>query len=226
MLTGEVMDQNFWLKRWKDAETGFHRGKPHPMLVKHWPRLALAKGCPVFVPLCGKSTDMIWLAERGHPVIGAELSAIAIDGFFDGLNLTASSEHTKKMEVKSAGDYRIFQGDILALTPQDVGDIGAIYDRAALVALPPEMQGDYVDVLTRLLAPGGQVFLVNLTYDQMEMNGPPFSISAATVAQLFSNAFDIECREKNDNALVESQNLKERGLTSLTESLDIMTRRA
>ena len=36
--------------------------------------LGLAKGAAVLVPLCGKSLDLVWLAEQGHAVIGVELA--------------------------------------------------------------------------------------------------------------------------------------------------------
>ncbi len=220
------MDQNFWLKRWEDAETGFHRAKPHPLLAAHWSELNLAKESQVFVPLCGKSSDMIWLAERGHKVVGAELSPIAVDGFFADLDLTPKVENNTGLELKTAGPYRIWQSDVLELTRCDVGEIDSIYDRAALVALPPDMQANYAHLLTHLLSVGGQLFLVSLSYDQNEMKGPPFSISNETIQRLFAKHFEIVHRTTNSDALGESQNLKERGLTALTESLYILTRRA
>ncbi len=68
------MTPDFWLERWQNHEIGFHMPQVQPALGKHWPRLNVAKGATVFVPLCGKSLDMAWLADEGYRVIGAELS--------------------------------------------------------------------------------------------------------------------------------------------------------
>ena len=220
------MEHSFWLKRWQDAETGFHRAEAHPMLKAHWSELSLAKESLVFVPLCGKSSDMIWLAEQGHQVVGADLSSIAIDSFFDGLSLTPRVQTSSGLVLKSAGPFSLWQGDVLELTRRDVGAITAVYDRAALVALPPEMRAHYVNLLTHLMPVGSQLFLVSLHYDPNEMDGPPFSISDETIEQLFAENFEIMCRDRKSDALDESQNLKKRGLTSLTESLYILTRTA
>lgn len=219
------MEHSFWLKRWQDADTGFHRTNAHPYLVDYWPELALAEGSRIFVPLCGKSSDMVWLAEQGHHVIGAELSPIAIDDFFAGLSLSPTVKNTPQFVSKSAGPYCLWQGDALALTRHDIGEIAAVYDRAALVALPSNMRNAYADVLADLLPAGAYLFLINLSYDPSEMDGPPFSISDGDIETLFAQNFEITCRIRNSDALIESQNLKERGLTSLTESLYLLKRR-
>jgi len=219
------MDHSFWLKRWKNADTGFHRADAHPMLKAHWSELKLQKGSQVFVPLCGKSSDMTWLAGQGHEVIGAELSAIAIDTFFDGLNLSPKVQTEGDLTQKSAGPFSLWEGDVLNLTPSHVGTLSAVYDRAALVALPPPMQTQYALLLAQLMPAGSKLFLISLCYDQKEIDGPPFSISTDTIERLFSQHFDIACRTSNSDALDESENLKKRGLSSLTESLYILTRR-
>ena len=38
--------------------------------------------CSVFVPLCGKSLDMVWLLEQGFSVTGCEISELAVQQFF------------------------------------------------------------------------------------------------------------------------------------------------
>jgi len=219
------MEHSFWLKRWQDADTGFHRANVHPMLEAHWAEMKHAKGSLVFVPLCGRSSDMVWLAEQGHNVVGAELSSLAIDSFFDGLNLTPTVQDNTGLTLKTAGPFKLWEGDVLELTRSDVGAIAAVYDRAALVALPPDIQTSYAKLLTQLMPAGSQIFLISLCYDQKEMNGPPFSISEEKIERLFAKHFEITCRTTNSDALDDSQNLKQRGLTTLTESLYILTRR-
>lgn len=196
------------------------------MLKAHWSELELTNGSHVFVPLCGKSSDMIWLAEQGHHVVGAELSSVAIDSFFDGLNLTPNVKYNNGLTLKSADRFSLWESDVLKLTRRDIGKIAAVYDRAALVALPPDMQAQYANLLTHLMPAGSQLFLISLDYDPKEIKGPPFAISDDKITKLFSQHFEITCRTINSAALDESQNLKERGLTALTESLYVLTRRS
>lgn len=220
------MDHAFWIDRWQKADTGFHRANPHRLLTTYWPQMALAPASGVFVPLCGKSSDMTWLAAQGHKVIGSELSPIAVDAFFKDQGLTPQVEPHGALVHKSADAYHLWQGDILQLTPAHVGTIAAVYDRAALVALPTEMQWRYTALLATLMPAGGKLFLISLSYDQGEMDGPPFSMPAETIRSLFADKFDIDHVNTNPEALEESGNLKKRGLSKLTETLQILTRRS
>ena len=70
------MKPEFWLKRWQDRwQIGFHQSEPEPLLTEFFPKAA--PGSKVFVPLCGKSLDMVWLAQQGYQVVGVEPSALA-----------------------------------------------------------------------------------------------------------------------------------------------------
>ena len=77
------MEREFWLERWRSDEIGFHQSEFNARLMHYWPALALPKDTRVFVPLCGKSRDMLWLANAGHRVIGVELAATAVQTFFE-----------------------------------------------------------------------------------------------------------------------------------------------
>ena len=76
------MDTDFWLERWQNNQTGFHQDEINSYLTRYWSGLGLTQGSRVLVPLCGKSLDMLWLAEQGHSVVGIELSRLAIEAFF------------------------------------------------------------------------------------------------------------------------------------------------
>ena len=168
---------------------------------------------------------MVWLAEQGHHVVGSELSPIAIDDFFAGQSLTPNLENHRTLIEKRAGPYQLFQGDIFELTRQTIGDISAVYDRAAIVALPPDIQQRYAELLTALTPPNAYLFVISLSYDQSEIDGPPFSTPEDVVTQLFAANFDVVRIEHNHDALEGSKNLEQRGLTQLTESLYVLKRR-
>ena len=55
-------------------------------------------GCSIFVPLCGKTLDLIWLNEKGHTVMGCELSEVAAKQFFE----------ENKIPYSTSGLYIVF----------------------------------------------------------------------------------------------------------------------
>jgi len=211
-----MVDANFWRERWQNKDIGFHQPVIHDLLQKHWPQLGLAAGSPVFVPLCGKSLDMVWLAEQGHRVIGAELSEIAIDDFYSERGLEPAVRGVGNFTVKSAGAYQLWCGDIFELPREAVTDVAGIYDRAALVAFPADLQERYAAKLTELTPANAPILLVTLDYESERMAGPPFAVPRAQVDRLFSKSYaitELECR----NALDTNPRFRQRGLTALEE---------
>ncbi|OOE41639.1 thiopurine S-methyltransferase [Salinivibrio kushneri] len=176
------MEQEFWHQRWAENQIGFHRDTVHPMLIRHWPSLAPQSDETVLVPLCGKSIDLNWLAEKHQHVIGVELSEIAVRAFFSENLYTpqvyrAPSGHTHYC----FDELELINGDFFTarLSPMPL-----IYDRAALVAMPPAMRAQYVSHIRTLLAPGGRLLLITLFYPQAD-DTPPFSIDASVVEEAF-----------------------------------------
>lgn len=190
------MEHQFWHARWERDEIGFHERQVHAMLDRHWPIVAGTDSGAVLVPLCGKSLDMVWLAQQGHGVVGAELSEIAVRDFFAGEALTPTVSESGALRLFTAGDYRLWCGDFLALTAQHTGRLTLAYDRAALIALPPAMRRDYARSLLDLLAPGARILLITLQYDDAQMKGPPFNVPLDEVASLFASACELEQLEQ------------------------------
>ncbi|WP_298284191.1 thiopurine S-methyltransferase [Acidocella sp.] len=172
------MDPQFWHARWQTNQIGFHQGAPNALLAGHFAALGLTPPGRVFVPLCGKSHDMDWLRAQGFEVVGAELSPLAAAQFFAERGLTPKTTTDGALQTCSAAGVTMFVGDIFELTPATLGPVAAIYDRAALVALPPALRARYSAHLTALAGPVPQ-FIVTFTYDQALIEGPPFSISEA-----------------------------------------------
>lgn len=211
------MEPEFWLKRWQTDEIGFHRDDVHPALEQLWPQVAPEADGRVFVPLCGKSRDMSWLAERGHRITGVELSEKAIDAFFEAEGLKPRERREGTFTVKAAGAYELWCGDLFEMPADAVADAAHVYDRASLVALPPGMRAKYAQHLADMLPPANCGLLISLAYDDSEMNGPPFSVPHTEVAALFSERFAIETLTSRD-VLEGNPNLVQRGLTSLVET--------
>jgi thiopurine S-methyltransferase len=184
------MQHDFWHQKWQKNEIGFHLPEANPLLVSHFHQLNLNQNARVFLPLCGKTLDIAWLLAQGIRVAGAELSQIAIEDLFKNLNLTPTITKTHEHMHYSAANIDMFVGDIFKLTPTLLGHVDAVYDRAALVALPEEMRKAYAVHLMSLTNKAKQL-LICFEYEQSLHAGPPFSISADEVKQHYQHSYEI-----------------------------------
>ena len=204
------MDAEFWHERWQTARIGFHRQQVNGHLAQVWPTLGLAKPSQVLVPLCGKSKDMLWLAELGYEVAGFELSPLAVADFYAEADFTPTHSRVGPYQCWQAESLKIYQGDFFQ-APKLNQQFDAAYDRAALIALPSSMQVQYVELLAQLLKPGATLLLVTVQYAPEQQTAPPFSVSAPAVQSLFAPYFSVELRartsEGQDNPRVTSGEL-------------------
>ncbi|MCW9012896.1 MAG: thiopurine S-methyltransferase [Gammaproteobacteria bacterium] len=212
------MKLDFWKQRWSENQIGFHLNQVNPYLVHHWLDLGIDKGSLVFVPLCGKSLDLVWLARQGHDVLGVECSSLAVESFFSEQKLDFQQAEYKNFKVFNAGNIDILQGDFFDLSKDLMADVNAVYDRASLVALPLDLRKRYVEKLAEVLPVNTHILLVALEYNQQLMQGPPFSVSEQEVAALYESHFEIEKIQQQD-ILSEQERFREKGLDSLIESI-------
>jgi thiopurine S-methyltransferase len=191
------MEHQFWHEKWKRKEIGFHEGQPNSLLVRFFSRLGLTEGQRIFLPLCGKTHDIHWFLERGLRVAGAELNEAAVKELFDDLGLTPQIECLGKLQRYSAESIDIFLGDIFELTSETLGPVDAVYDRAAMVALPESVRFEYTTHL-RELAPGSPILLIVFEYEQSQMAGPPFCITANEVERSFGQTHNMVVLESEE----------------------------
>ena len=186
-----IMQASFWHNKWQENQIGFHLPEANPLLVEHFQALKLKQDSRIFLPLCGKTLDIAWLVAQGNQVAGAELSAIAIEDLFGSLNLTPKVTEKNAITHYSAANIDIFVGNIFDVTPTMLGKVDAVYDRAALVALPDEIRESYAAHLMRLTNNAPQL-LICFEYDQSLHAGPPFSIGANEVKQYYQASYDLK----------------------------------
>jgi thiopurine S-methyltransferase len=179
------MDAAFWQTRWQRGETGFHKAAVNPLLSRWWHQLQVPAEAAVWVPLCGKSLDMLWLRQQGHRVQGVELARSALEAFISDHQLALDWQHNGEFDVAIGEGFELLCGDFFALTPELLKNVGAVYDRAALIALPEPMRAEYVAHTRRLLPPAWKMLLVTLDYPQAQRPGPPFSVPDAEVKRLY-----------------------------------------
>ena len=208
------MDADFWLQRWQEGRTGWHREAVMPLLEQYWPALEVPRRTRVLVPLCGKSLDMPWLASQGLRVRGVELAPQAVEDFFEEHPLSPQTRELPYGTHYDAGEIKIINADIFEVNAAQFANCGAIYDRAALIALPPPMRERYARSVYDALPAGCRGLLITLEYPQHEMQGPPFSVEEREVHRLLGEHWDIELLERRD--ILDSQpSFSEQGVTAL-----------
>lgn len=194
--TGEAedtgRDNELWQQCWRDRDTDFHQTTVNSSLIRFWPSLGLAPGDRIFVPLCGKSLDLLWLARQGHPVIGVELSPLAVRAFFKESRLQASRRKQGKFTLWQSGNIEILCGDLFDLCASDLGNIAAVFDRASLTALPEEIRVAYLAQLRRIIPASSKILLLTTEEPDIgETQDQPFAV-ADEITSLYTLAFDIE----------------------------------
>jgi thiopurine S-methyltransferase len=224
------MEAEYWLKRWREGRTGWHRSEVMPLLVQHWSALNVPRGSRVLVPLCGKSLDMLWLSQQGMRVLGVDVSPVAIESFLAENQLharTRGEADGTHYEITNApgGGIEIINGDAFALDPDEVAHCNVFYDRAALIAMPAPMRRRLVDELYVQLPAGSAGLLITLAYPENEMQGPPFSVDDAEVEDLFDGRWQVDRLEYRD-ILASQPSFSEQGVSALHTGVYALTRRA
>lgn len=184
------MTADFWLDKWKSKQIGFHKSVTNPSLVEHFDALQLSQKSLVFLPLCGKTLDISWLLFSGYKVVGAELSEVAIKDLFDELGIRPNISAIDNFKHYSGENIDIFVGDIFDLSAGEMGNIDAVYDRAALVALPPDIRKRYTAHLSQITGNAPQL-LLTFEYDQSTRRGPPFSVTQKEVESHYNDNFEV-----------------------------------
>lgn len=197
----------YWLGRWDRGETGWHQDEVESELIDNFAGVAPTR---VLVPLCGKSLDLTWLASQGHEVIGIELSDKACEAFFEENKMSPEVTTMSPFQVHRCGKVVLFCGDYFKLLPTHLGTIGAVYDRAALIALAPELRVKYTAHMTALLqacAQPGDFHFLQILWERSphDSQGPPFSVTREQLERYYQKAFDIRLvkKEQLDQGIAE-----------------------
>ena len=222
---GESMEPEFWHERWKTNQIGFHEPEGNEWLPRFWPALKVPAGSRVWVPLCGKSVDMLWLLKQGYAVRGIELNNQAIEQFFAENQLEPTIIEHGSFTVYSCGDLEIWLGSVFDIRPEHLADCQGWYDRAALIALPADLRANYMAQITRCLPEGCRGLLITLEYMQSERQGPPFAVQEQEVHAGFDAFWQVELLARQDVLALEAKFARQ-GVTSLHEAVYALERKS
>lgn len=215
------MDEKFWNTCWETQEIGFHLPEINPVLLEFWSQLSIDSSAKVLVPLCGKSLDLKWLQQQGNHVVGVELSQLAVDAFFSEQSIQPDIQAKDKFQLYTNKQLELWCGNIFDFPEAQLETIQAVYDRGALVALPPAMRKAYVEKLLKGLPNKARWLLVTFEYDEGLMQGPPFNVSQNEVQQYFEG-YDVRLVNKKEmiETMPKAQNL---GLNSIRQCVYMIT---
>lgn len=215
------MDRAFWLERWEQNHIGFHKDEVNSYLQAYWEKVGLEAPSKVFVPLCGKTRDLLWLRAQGHEVFGIEWSPIAVRDFFAENALVPDTVTADGYEELNADGIVLRCGDFFDLTSEDLSDVSGVYDRASLISLPPQDRQSYARHLLGCVNASVPILLITLEYNQTVMSGPPFSVSEQEVHKLFGDGRQIT-RIYRQEVIDDHARFRNRGLNSLVETVYLL----
>ena len=208
------MELSYWQSRWRKGKTGFHMDSVYPGLIDQWDKIPADSESAILVPLCGKSLDLAWLSRRCRKVIGVETSEIAVQAFFSEQNLDPETKTQGRFKIFSAENIIIWCGDFFHLPHSSLKDVTMVYDKAAMVALPPHKRAAYRKKLTELTGDDVPILLHHFEYDPSEMNGPPFAVPPSEVLERFGLEYEIAELLKNPLDINIYKKFRKRGLQS------------
>ncbi len=184
------MDAGFWHRRWEQKDIGFHESDANSLLIDYFKELPIQENGNVFVPLCGKTRSIAWLLAKGFSVVGVELNQTAVEELFEELDVIPEIEEKGPLKIYSAPSVTVFVGDFFALSYDLIGPVDAVFDRAALVALPQTMRADYTQHLMEITNKAPQLLIV-YEYDESLMKGPPFPIPEIEVKSHYQDRYQV-----------------------------------
>jgi thiopurine S-methyltransferase len=215
------MNTEFWLEIWEKNKIGFHQQEINSHLKSYRQYLNVAPHSRVFVPLCGKTRDILWLCGQGHSVLGVEISQLAVRDFFIENGLQPSIFQQDNFYRWESDGLIILQGDFFNVNSGQVQGVECVFDRASLVALPIELRQQYVRHLKSILPDNVKTLLVTFEYEQKEMDGPPFSVSENEIRDLYQDDHEIMLLFKHD-VLNEYPQFQAQGLKGLQEKVYLL----
>ncbi|MDZ7681321.1 MAG: hypothetical protein U5J63_06285 [Fodinibius sp.] len=207
------MEISYWQSRWHKDNTGWQMDEVYPLLPTLWNRRSLKSQARVLVPLCGNSPDLHWLAEQGHTVIGIDVSGKALRRTMRDHPAKFTEETSYGFTVYRSQQMELWEGDFLKLPARTITTPDVIYDKAAIVALPPEMRTTFAQKVMELSNPNTQLLVQTFEYEQHEMSGPPFSVGRNEIEQYYGDRFSITPVHEQSR-LQDMAKFRQRGLSS------------
>ena len=204
LATLDFESKETWEQDWTTDNPEFHSDEVNAMLIKQHDEFTSGRNnLRILVPLCGKSLDMVWLADQGHTVVGVELIRKGIEAFLRDNKLTHREEPiTLAPEVQGTifkvneKDISLFECSIFDFSSEVAGgQFDCIWDRGAMTAInvmKEERLTQYRDVMLACLKPDGRYFIEFFAPESPEGMPSTFKfISEKSLTKLFEERCTI-----------------------------------
>lgn len=194
-----VLNNDEWKNRWVVRNIGFHQSQHDGLLDAKEDEMFGGKTKSIFMPLCGKTFDIVWMYKKGHTVCGVEIAEQAIKEFFDENEIdfdVETVENIGKLYKSKDGLLRLYVADLFDMSRELCGQYDLIWDRRSLVAINLIDHEKYRDLVLSMMKDDGTYYLSTVEYDPAVWPGPPHTISDKVVKDIYGNYCTIELLEE------------------------------
>ena len=161
----------------------------------------------IFVPMCGKSTVMLSLAEEGHRIVGIEWSKVAVEQFFEENNLEYTTQLCSiggtdiPMYKAKEKAVTIYCGDFFAFKQHKLGPFDCVLDHGSLGSFDVQVEPrtTYAEIINSFTKPGGRMLLSIFDYEQAEHPTMPFAVTEVEVGVLYEKSFELQLLQEFDS---------------------------
>ncbi len=171
---------DFWDIRYQNNQFPWDLGGPTPVFARLAANGQLTPG-KMIVLGAGRGHDARLFARQGFAVTAVDFADAAVAAMQEMADLDHPLE--------------IVQSDFFWLPPAFNGRYQYVLDYTSFCAILPARRGDYADLVTRLLQPGGQY--ISLAFPiGTRPGGPPFTVQPEAIIDLFTTrGFTLHHRE-------------------------------
>ena len=201
------MPLDFWSQVWQEGTIRFHQKDYNSQMISFFKDMDL-KGKSVFIPLAGKTKDILFFLEKRSFVTAIEFVESAIIDFFKENNI----HYTKKDSTYFAPNLTFHCMDYFKFEVSAPFDV--LYDRASQVVFNSELRPAYYDHMKTLISPQTIVLLAAIDHSGPSDYGPPYKISPAEVTEAYKK-MNIPLRIYSEATEVASEKMQTAGIQEL-----------
>ncbi|KAM9307702.1 putative thiopurine S-methyltransferase [Gastrophryne carolinensis] len=173
-----IFTEDNWKRNWEIGKIVFHEKEKHPLLVEFLDEMINGRQkLNIFFPLCGKNVDMKWLAEKGHTIVGVDISEIGLKQFFEEQSVPFVEEAVPdipgaKVFKSTSENISLYCCSIYQISDSVIGKFDGIWDRGSLVAINLIERQRYVDIMLSLLNQDCRYLLITVDFNPALIQGP------------------------------------------------------
>lgn len=176
MMPEPTSEPSYWGSRYREGTDRWDLGQPSPAFVALLNSTVAPRQGKIIVPGCGRGHDAMLFAHRGYSVLGFDFAPEAI------------AEATL-IALRKNIQVTFVQQDLFALPLSYVESWDYVIEHTCFCAIDPARREEYVQIVHRLLKPGGELIAVFFAHPRS--GGPPFRTDSEEIFRLFEPYFEI-----------------------------------